>query len=325
MTRVSGGASRFREAAWCGISTSIIATAALFVAALPGGGLHGPLAEDPSSIIPGLVVGLAAAAIAGASVPTVRRLAGAKSLLSFALTGAGLGVCLFLFFFIPALIRAPGCCRPWPKPAVWLAVIALGGLYGLAMKAVLAFVRRPRPSWLVGILIAATVGPVGVGELAHYAEFGHFAVGLHADAVMSRENDGAVYSHDLFSIRLVNLTPMPMTARLCSWPTDTTEEVFLFRYDIERRSGSGEWLPVLEVHARDCAPAWLARTVLWPGMPSIAVESLTAADLEGTQVGDHLRFRVFRDFSGNGRRPFGTTSSEVVMDENAAAAVGITP
>jgi hypothetical protein len=175
---------------------------------------------------------------------------------------------------------------------------------------------RGRLTWLVGAL---AVGPLLLGEAWHLARYGHLGAGLHADAIYDAGmNFGIPGVSGAYSVQLVNLTPIPIPARTCRPPSDTSFEPLLYRYQIERwELRKIEWIKVAALPARDCSPFPTVWTVLWPGVPITAVQWEATAARTGLHKGDLVRFTLFRDF----RAPNGAllqlaaTSQEVVMTE----------
>jgi hypothetical protein len=163
------------------------------------------------------------------------------------------------------------------------------------------------------------VGPLLLGEAWHLARYGHLGAGLHADAIHAAGTDfGIPGVTGAYSVELVNLTPIPIPARTCRLPSDTSFAPLLYRYQIERSElGQTEWIKVLALPAGNCSPAPTVWTVLWPGVPVTAVQREATAARRGLHKGDRVRFTVFRDF----RAPDGALvqlaaiSQEVLMTE----------
>jgi hypothetical protein len=173
----------------------------------------------------------------------------------------------------------------------------------------------------VGVVFA--IGPLFVGESAHLQGYGHLGVGLHADVVYDRNmNFGIPGVSGAYSVRLVNLTPLPIPVRACRrWSDTSFVPPPLYRFQIERWDyRHADWAKVLAVRAGDCAPLPAVWTVLWPGLPVTAVAWEASAARAGLHKGDLVRFTVFRDFhaeDGAGLQLAATTSEVVMTEENS--------
>jgi hypothetical protein len=168
------------------------------------------------------------------------------------------------------------------------------------------------------------IAPLTAGELWHLAEHGHLAFGLHADAVHGPHlSFGIPGVHGAYSVRLVNLTPMPLPARACLPFSDTSYiPPLLYRYKIERWArGIQKWVTVLALPAGGCEPLPLVRKVLWPGVPVDAVAWEATAARDGLHKGDRIRFTVFTDFTaGDGALLQGVaTSQAIILTEEGTA------
>jgi hypothetical protein len=173
----------------------------------------------------------------------------------------------------------------------------------------------------VAMAISVAVGPLLAGEARHFARYGHLGAGLHADAVYDPAmNFGIPGVGGAYSVQLVNLTPIPIPARTCRPPSDTSFRPLLYRYRIERKElRTAEWVNVLELPAGDCAPFPTAWKLLWPGLPVTAVQWEATAARKGLRKGDVVRFTVYRDFRApdTSLLQIGATSQEVQMIEES--------
>lgn len=169
---------------------------------------------------------------------------------------------------------------------------------------------------------ALALGPVLTGEAAHLMVYGHLGAGLHADVVYdAHRNFGIPGVSGAYSVQWVNLTPIPVPARACRRPSDTSfEPPPLYRFHVERWDrGRTEWVKVLAPAARNCAPLPTVWTVLWPGVPATAVDWEATAARAGLHRGDSVRFMVFRDFGveDRGLLQIAATSAAIVMTEES--------
>jgi len=166
---------------------------------------------------------------------------------------------------------------------------------------------------------AIAVGPVLLAEVWHLAHYGHVGGGLHADVVYdSSMSFGIPGVSGAYSVELVNLTPVPIPARTCRLPSDTSFAPLLYRYSIERwEPSTAGWSTVLALPAGDCSPFPTVWAVLWPGVPVTAVQWEATAARAGLHKGDGIRFRVFRDFKAADTAlvQLAATSKTVVMTE----------
>jgi hypothetical protein len=159
-------------------------------------------------------------------------------------------------------------------------------------------VLRPRRWVAIAVVGAVAFLPLVAGEVRHVARYGHIACGIHADARYDSTMDfGIPGVSGAYSVRLVNLTPVPLLARACLPPSDTSYRPLVFRYQVERwQPAEQHWDIVLGLKPGDCTPFPLVRTVLWPGVPVDGVGWEATAARKGIHKGDRVRFTVFTVF-----------------------------
>ena len=155
------------------------------------------------------------------------------------------------------------------------------------MPFLLTTLRAPWWRRLVQVAALLVVTPWGIGEAAHVLTYGHFGLGLHVDLVEE-------YQHGVYSLWGVDLTPVPLPARVCGLHSGETGHA-LFRYAVERWTNQTRTWTVVHAGPPVCPepdqPTW---TVLWPGFPvQLAPGDSPARDDWPFRNGDRWRFTAF--------------------------------
>ena len=163
---------------------------------------------------------------------------------------------------------------------------------------------RPLSLSLVAVF-SILVLAIGVLEIRHHSEYGHFVgYGLHADVTVSEGDTGIPGLTQLIDAHLTNFGFFPETVERCELVSDAGAHGVSVAYRLEQLdTGTHGWKTLFDTAESYCRPyplgiaqSKLVTKRLWPGQTLSIGSEATAA--RGKLKGETMRFVI----EANGRQ-----------------------